>query len=123
MVLDKTGTITVGKPQVVEIRGFQGTSEETLRIAAALESESSHPLATAVNDFWESKGHGSSTVSGTKTLAGLGMTGYLDGVEVAVGSLDLIQTKTDSIPLEVEAEISEMSLLGSNVMLVSRIGN
>lgn len=120
VVLDKTGTITVGKPQVVEIRGFQGNSEETLRIAAALESESRHPLATAVNDLWESRGQGSSTVSGAKTLAGLGMTGYLDGVEVAVGSLDLIQTKTDSIPLEVEAEISEKSLFGSNVMLVSK---
>lgn len=120
VVLDKTGTITIGKPQVKEVRELDGGSGETLNIAAALESESSHPLASAVNEFWRLGGGGKITVSNIKTLAGSGMTGIIEGVEVAVGNLQLIRSLVDDIPSGVEGEISEKSLSGSNVILVSK---
>ena len=58
-----------------------------------------------------------------KTLVGSGLTGEIEGLEVAVGNLDLIRSITTSIPPEVEAEISEKSASGSNVILVSRDRN
>ena len=58
-----------------------------------------------------------------KTLVGSGLTGEIEGLEVAVGNLDLIRSMTTSIPPEVEAEISEKSASGSNVILVSRDRN
>ena len=123
MVLDKTGTITEGKPCVIEVRELSGNPREALRVAAALESESSHPLASAVNDAWKSMGLEAPKAIDVKTLVGSGLTGEIEGLEVAVGNLDLIRSMTTSIPPEVEAEISEKSASGSNVILVSRDRN
>ena len=123
MVLDKTGTITEGKPCVIEVRELSGNPREALRVAAALESESSHPLASAVNDAWKSMGLETPKAIDVKTLVGSGLTGEIEGLEVAVGNLDLIRSMTTSIPPEVEAEISEKSASGSNVILVSRDRN
>lgn len=123
MVLDKTGTITEGKPCVIEVRELGGNPREALRVAAALESESSHPLASAVNDAWKSMGLEAPKAIDVKTLVGSGLTGEIEGFEVAVGNLDLIRSMTTSIPPEVEAEISEKSASGSNVILVSRDRN
>ena len=121
--MDKTGTITEGKPSVIEVRELSGNHGEALRVAAALESESSHPLASAVNDAWKSMGLETPKAIDVKTLVGSGLTGEIEGLEVAVGNLDLIRSKTTSIPPEVEAEISKKSALGSNVILVSRDGD
>ena len=123
MVLDKTGTITEGKPCVIEVRELGGNPREALGVAAALESESSHPLASAVNDAWKSMGLEAPKAIDVKTLVGSGLTGEIEGLEVAVGNLDLIRSMTTSIPPEVEAEISEKSASGSNVILVSRDRN
>ncbi len=123
MVLDKTGTITEGKPCVIEVRELGGNPSEALCVAAALESESSHPLASAVNDAWKSMGLEAPKAIDVKTLVGSGLTGEIEGLEVAVGNLDLIRSMTTSIPPEVEAEISEKSASGSNVILVSRDRN
>lgn len=123
VVLDKTGTITEGKPRVIEVRELSGNPGEALRVAAALESESSHPLASAVNDAWKSMGLEAPKAIDVKTLVGSGLTGEIEGLEVAVGNLDLIRSMTTSIPPEVEAEISEKSASGSNVILVSRDRN
>ena len=123
VVLDKTGTITEGKPSVIEVRELSGNHGEALRVAAALESESSHPLASAVNDAWKSMGLEAPKAIDVKTLVGSGLTGEIEGLEVAVGNLDLIRSKTTSIPPEVESEISKKSALGSNVILVSRDGD
>ena len=123
VVLDKTGTVTEGKPRVIEVRELSGNPGEALRVAAALESESSHPLASAVNDAWKSMGLEAPKAIDVKTLVGSGLTGEIEGLEVAVGNLDLIRSMTTSIPPEVEAEISEKSASGSNVILVSRDRN
>ena len=123
VVLDKTGTITEGKPRVIEVRELSGNPGAALRVAAALESESSHPLASAVNDAWKSMGLEAPKAIDVKTLVGSGLTGEIEGLEVAVGNLDLIRSMTTSIPPEVEAEISEKSASGSNVILVSRDRN
>jgi len=123
VVLDKTGTITEGKPSVIEVRDLGGNPGEALRVAAALESESSHPLASAVNEAWGSMGLETPEVTNVKTLVGSGLTGKIEGFEVAVGKPDLIRSMTTGISPEVEAEISEKSVSGSNVILVSRDRN
>jgi len=123
VILDKTGTITIGRPQVEEIRELGGETGEALRIAAALEGESGHPLAIAVNDAWRSSGREKPTISDIKTHIGSGMIGKIEGFEVAVGSLEMIRNMVNEIPSEVESEISEKSLSGSNVILVSKNRN
>ena len=62
-------------------------------------------------------------VTNVKTLVGSGLTGKIEGFEVAVGKPDLIRSMTTGISPEVEAEISEKSVSGSNVILVSRDRN
>ncbi|MBV9495487.1 MAG: cadmium-translocating P-type ATPase [Acidobacteria bacterium] len=74
LVVDKTGTLTVGKPQIVTVRG------EGLELAAALEKASEHPLAAA---FPPSSAH----VENFRALPGRGVAGRVDGREVEVGNV------------------------------------
>ncbi len=85
VVLDKTGTITEGKPKVTDIRTAQGVSEEVLlRTAAALEEKSEHPLAHAVMEYVLSKQLDYVPAEGFSAMPGHGVRGTLDG-RVAIG--------------------------------------
>jgi Cu+-exporting ATPase len=87
LVLDKTGTLTLGKPTVTDVMVLSDAdAREVLRLAASLEQGSKHPLAAAV----VAKAHASAIVLGTPTkvtaLAGRGVSGEVDGVFVRVGA-------------------------------------
>ena len=85
VVLDKTGTVTEGKPKVTDLCPAEGVSEqELLRIAAALEDRSEHPLAKAVCERAGEEQFKPETVESFRALPGSGVEGMLDGV-VAVG--------------------------------------
>ena len=85
VVLDKTGTVTEGKPKVTDLCPAEGVSEsELLQVAAALESKSEHPLAKAVYERAESERIELETVGNFRALPGSGVEGVLGG-ETAVG--------------------------------------
>ncbi|MFR9212669.1 MAG: heavy metal translocating P-type ATPase [Anaerovoracaceae bacterium] len=85
-VFDKTGTITVGKPQVVSC----SLTPENLRLAAALETKSEHPLARAVVEYAQARGLVLPSVSNFRALVGEGVEGEVEGHQVKVGSLVFI---------------------------------
>jgi Cu+-exporting ATPase len=87
MVIDKTGTLTEGKPQLVTIVGEN--ESELLRLAASLERASEHPLATAIVSGAEKRGLKLASVTGFRSLSGKGVMGTVDGHAVAIGNESL----------------------------------
>lgn len=104
MVLDKTGTLTEGRPVVTQVRAVQGTEEELLAVAASLELASEHPLARALVTAAREQGldlHGPDRV---EVLRGVGLTGVVGGRRVGVGSFRLVdQPLSDDLAAEVRA--------------------
>ncbi|KYP79936.1 heavy metal translocating P-type ATPase [Ferroacidibacillus organovorans] len=87
VIFDKTGTITSGKPTVTDLWTGEGVSEtELLRLAAALESQSEHPLGAAVVQYAEEKGIGAQTVSHVEAIPGKGIEGRVDGQKIRIGN-------------------------------------
>ncbi|MFS8039092.1 heavy metal translocating P-type ATPase [Xanthobacter sp. AM11] len=86
VVVDKTGTLTVGKPSVVAVEALHTTDEvELLRLAASLERASEHPLAAAIVQAANNRGLALSEPSGVDSTAGKGIRGTVDGRRVIVG--------------------------------------
>lgn len=84
VILDKTGTITEGKPKVVDIISFG--NEDILSIAYALEQKSEHPLALAIVDKAKEEKTTSHEVEDFESLAGLGICGKINGKRYAIGN-------------------------------------
>ena len=93
--LDKTGTITLGHPQITEIVSFGGGSDlEALRVAALLEKGSTHPLAKAIVNKAETAGvKFSADITQHSTIAGEGISANIDGKKYRIGKLTDIDSK------------------------------
>ncbi len=92
LVVDKTGTLTEGKPKVVALRPAPGVSEEALlRFAAGLERGSEHPLAAAIVRAAADRNLALGHVEGFESVSGKGVTGMVDGRKVALGNLPMMQ--------------------------------
>lgn len=88
VVLDKTATLTVGKPEVNELIIHNGFSEEQIKgIAYALESKSSHPLAECIKEYCVDKGF---AVENYKFTEGEGVSGIIDQVEYQLGNFKIL---------------------------------
>ncbi len=87
VVMDKTGTLTRGEPEVTEVVA----EEDVLRLVAAVERESEHPLAEAVVRFAESQGMSLPPVSSFENVPGHGAIGVVEGRRVVVGNLRLME--------------------------------
>ena len=106
VVVDKTGTLTVGKPSVVAVRAFNGYPEdEVLRLAASLERASEHPLAAAMVHAATQRGLALAEPSGVESPAGKGITGQVDGHRVAVGHAAFMSEL--AIPTDHQTAIAE----------------
>ena len=91
VVVDKTGTLTRGKPELVGIRNYsQKTDSEIAGILASLESKSEHPLAHAISEYAKDKGLNVSVVSGFEIIKGKGIRGFIEGKEYFAGNVKLI---------------------------------
>jgi P-type Cu+ transporter len=91
LVIDKTGTLTEGKPSVESITAAQGFDEsEVIRLAASLEQGSEHPLAKAVIDAASANKIALAPASDIQSLTGRGIQGKVDGQTVAVGNERLL---------------------------------
>lgn len=91
VVVDKTGTITVGKPTVVNIHNESRLSEDDfIRIIATLESKSEHPIAHAVTQYAQVKDISLGKVSNFSIIQGKGLKGIVDGTEYFIGNAQLM---------------------------------
>jgi Cu+-exporting ATPase len=92
LVVDKTGTLTEGKPKLVAVEPAPGFDEQRLLyLAASLERASEHPLAHAVVTGAQDRGISPGAVDGFQAIPGKGARGRVEGTDVAVGNLALMQ--------------------------------
>jgi Cu+-exporting ATPase len=93
LVIDKTGTLTEGKPRVIDIRPQPGRSElELLHLAASLERGSEHPLAGAIVAAAQDRSIALSEVKNFRSLTGQGVSGVVDSRNVVVGNAELFES-------------------------------
>jgi len=108
VVLDKTGTVTEGRPAVTDVVLAQNTSwseQEFLRIAASLEASSEHPLADAIVRSANDRGIALTAAEGFASVTGQGATGVVDGHALAIGNPKLMAEWAIPItPLQQTAE-------------------
>jgi Cu+-exporting ATPase len=119
LVVDKTGTLTEGKPQLSEVVTVAGTDlKELLRLAASIERASEHPLAAAIVGAAEKEGVRLANTDEFRSLTGRGVIGKVDGRSIALGNLALLQELAiDPAPLLARAE--ELRRDGHTVMFVA----
>ena len=120
LVVDKTGTLTSGKPRVSHIEMFDCEVKEILGIAASLEEESTHPLATAIQTSWANVSSSRPDISGIKTMPGLGMVGKYGEAVVAIGNAELMDQVGVEIDQEVEEKLALSAAKGVTLVLVSQ---
>lgn len=122
VALDKTGTITSGKPVVTDVVPFGSAAhDELLAVAYALESKSEHPLAHAILEYGAAHNTPKHETTDFEALAGNGLTAQLDGVEVFGGNLDLVSRKT-TVEQDVLTKAQELSLQGKTPIYFGRAG-
>lgn len=93
LVVDKTGTLTEGKPRLVSVQAAKDFDEdEVLRLAASIERGSEHPLAEAIVTGAEQKGLALVGTQEFESVTGKGVTGTVDGRKVALGNIKLFES-------------------------------
>jgi Cu+-exporting ATPase len=119
LVVDKTGTLTEGKPRVVAVAPAEGFDEATvLSLGASLERSSEHPLAAAIVASAKQRGIDIKDVTDFSSVTGKGLTGAIDGQKVAVGNAKLLHDLgVASADLERQAE--ELRRDGATAMFVT----
>ncbi len=119
LVVDKTGTLTVGKPKLAAVRPVNGAAEnEMLTLAAALENSSEHPLAEAIVAGAKERGLTLAPVTNFESLTGRGLRGQVQGREVLVGNRRLMdENQVDT--QELSGLAAELQQSGHGVMLVA----
>jgi len=122
LVVDKTGTLTEGKPvlaTIVPATGFEET--RVLGLAAALEKPSEHPLAVAVTQGAAARGLDVPAVSNFRAIVGQGLQGQVQGEDVLLGNRKLLQERgIDATPLQARAD--ELRAEGQTVVFLAAGG-
>ena len=121
LVVDKTGTLTEGRPKVISIVPAEGTDEALLRLSASLEQGSEHPLAAAIVTEAKRRGLKLATVSDFVSQTGKGVTGRIDGLRISLGNAAMfgrLDAPFDTLVPRAEA----MEENGQTVMFVARDG-
>jgi Cu+-exporting ATPase len=123
LIVDKTGTLTEGRPRLVSIQTSNGFTEDTvLRLSASLERASEHPLAEAIVRGAEDRKISLTDTDQFESLTGQGVTGTVDGHSVALGNDRLMQSL--AIDFENLAKTAETGRAqGQTVMLIAIDGN
>ena len=123
VVLDKTGTITQGAPQVTDIIPAEGiTEKELLRLACSLEHKSEHPLARAIVSYTEQENIDYEDVDNFKALPGNGLCAMLGKDALCGGNYDYISTQV-SISEQIRAKAEKLSEAGKTPLFFTRGGN
>ena len=91
LVVDKTGTLTEGKPKVVAVVAADGAEATLVKLAAGLEQGSEHPLAAAILEDAKTRGIALTNATDFASATGKGVTGTIDGHQVALGNAKLLE--------------------------------
>lgn len=110
IVLDKTGTLTEGKPGITGVRSGQVDETTLVSLAASIEARSEHPLARAVLDHASARGIALVEAANVRAVPGKGLLGTVRGTAVAAGNRALMEEMGVSIPAEAVAHSGETPL-------------
>ena len=122
LVVDKTGTLTEGKPAVASIMPLDGADERVvLRVAASLERGSEHPLASAILAAANERGIELAAVTSFRSLTGRGVTGFVEGEPAALGNARLLEEISIEC-VEALARAEALRARGQTVVFVARGG-
>lgn len=114
LVVDKTGTLTEGKPKLVTVEG----SDEMLALAAGLERASEHPLAAAIVAGAQERGIALREADDFRSITGKGVVGSFEGKEVALGNESLLD-ELGSSGARQQAKVAQLRARAQTVMYVS----
>ena len=119
VVLDKTGTLTEGKPKITDVVASKGfTTNQIIQLGASVEAKSSHPLSRAVLEKAEKERLALSEVEGFKNLAGHGVEAMVDGKHLLVGTVKLMNDwKVETSPLQ--KDIDRLLSEGKTIMILA----
>jgi P-type Cu+ transporter len=119
LIVDKTGTLTEGKPKLMTVMAFQGIAENTLlQLTASLERESEHPLAAAIVKGAEAKGIALQKAEGFQSITGQGAKATVTGQSIAVGNRLLMESLKIEMS-DVTKTADELRTEGQTVMFVA----
>jgi Cu2+-exporting ATPase len=118
VVMDKTGTLTKGEPEVVDVVTRDLAAADLLALVAAVERESEHPLAEAVVRYADEQAVGRRTVTGFENVPGQGAVGMVDGRRVAVGNARLLRREGAELG-ELTARRDELAAGGRTTVAVA----
>lgn len=122
VVLDKTGTITEGKPRVTDVYACEGMEpKQLLALAGALEKGSEHPLAQAILEQCEEDGLTCAPVQNFEAVFGYGIKGTVDGVDCFAGNEAMVQSLGLSLPKTVSGKLQELATQGKTPLIFGRI--
>ena len=119
LVLDKTGTLTTGKPKVSHIEFIEGEVREILSIAASLEHGSTHPLADAITTAWSNVTSQRPELTNVQNVGGMGIVGELDDNVVAIGNEPLMEKYDVDLSAHIEA-IQRSAAKGVTISFVAK---
>jgi Cu+-exporting ATPase len=120
VVVDKTGTLTEGRPKLTECVAAAGFSEQdVLRLAAAVERQSEHPLARAVVGGAQERQIDLPDVAGFESVTGGGIRGTVEGKHVLVGNLALLAEHKEAVEPSHVRRADELRIRGSTVVFVA----
>jgi Cu+-exporting ATPase len=119
LIVDKTGTLTEGKPRLVQVQARAPfTEDDVLRFGAAVEQGSEHPLAAAIVAGARERGVTVPSAAGFESITGRGVSGRVDGRAVLLGNTGLMQAQTvDVMPLLPDVDAGRAQ--GQTVMFVA----
>ena len=118
LVLDKTGTLTVGTPSITNIKSISSDENNILAIAASLESASTHPIAKAISQAHLENTEELISFDRIENIGGMGLVGYLDNQEYAIGNQPLMEQKDVFVSNHIEELVDVLST--STVVFVSK---
>jgi Cu+-exporting ATPase len=119
LVVDKTGTLTLGKPKLTELIPAEGVKDtDLLQAAASLEKASEHPLAAAILAAAREKNIGLFAVEGFQSVTGKGVEGTLRGKQIAIGNAALM-TDLGASPESLRTQAEALQKEGRTVMYVA----
>ncbi|MEO8351741.1 MAG: copper-translocating P-type ATPase, partial [Chthoniobacteraceae bacterium] len=123
LVIDKTGTLTEGKPKVTDIVIFDGGSEDDLlRVAASVEQNSEHPLAAAIVRAAEERELQLAKVEEFNSVTGGGVTARVDEKEVVIGKPELLAERGIELSPEQSGTMTKLRQEAKTAMLVGLNG-
>jgi len=117
LLIDKTGTLTEGKPRVIACITGNGWDEPALlRAAASLEQSSEHPLARSLVDYAKNKGCALMLAEGFVSVTGRGIKGEVDGKTVVLGKESFIEDNGIPVPADVRKDADELRAKAATVI-------